>query len=242
MLRDLRLAVRQLAKSPGFTITAILMLTLGIGATTAIFSVVEGVLLRPLPFAQPQQLVVLSDILEGANFGNSNNEAGVTAPDIVAYAQYTHSFASLGGYGYNSYELSGGGEPAQVNAARMTASVFTTLGVPPLLGRVFTAQEDLQHQQVAVLSYASWQKRFHGDPHILGAKILLDRKPYIVIGVMPATFEFPFYGGHTDNQAEVWVPMSFTSQDLGIGAASWNYAMVGRLKAGRHSHSGPGGR
>ncbi|MGA7886764.1 MAG: ABC transporter permease, partial [Acidobacteriaceae bacterium] len=228
MLRDLRLAIRQLLKSPGFTLTAILMLTLGIGATTAIFSVVEGVLLRPLPFAQPQQLVALGDILQGANFGG-NNEAGVTAPDIVAYSQYTHSFASLGGYGYNSYELSGGGEPAQVNAARMTASVFTTLGIPPLLGRVFTAQEDLQHQQVAVLSYASWQKRFHGDPHILGAKILLDRKPYIVIGVMPATFEFPFYGGHTDNQAEVWVPMSFTSQDLGIGAASWNYAMVGRL-------------
>lgn len=232
MLRDLRLAVRQLAKSPGFTITAILMLTLGIGATTAIFSVVEGVLLRPLPFARPQQLVVLSDILEGADFGNSNSEAGVTAPDIVAYSQYTHSFSSLGGYGYNNYELSGSGDPAQVNAARMTASVFTTLGVPPLLGRVFTAQEDQQHQQVAVLSYASWQKRFHGDPHILGTKILLDRKPYIVIGVMPSTFEFPFYGGHTDNQAEVWVPMSFTAQDLGIGAASWNYSMVRRLRPG----------
>ncbi len=231
MLRDLRLAVRQLLKSPGFTFTAILMLTLGIGATTAIFSVVEGVLLRPLPFPHPQRLVVLSDILEGANFGNGNNEAGVTAPDIVAYSQYTHSFASLGGYGYNNYELSGIGEPAEVNAARMTASVFTTLRVQPLLGRVFTAQEDQQHQQVAVLSYAAWQKRFHGDPHILGTKILLDRKPYIVIGVMPRDFQFPFYNGH-NNQAELWVPMSFTAQDLGVGAASWNYAMVGRLKPG----------
>jgi putative ABC transport system permease protein len=231
MLRDLRLAVRQLLKSPGFTLTAIVMLTLGIGATTAIFSIVEGVLLRPLPFRQPQQLVVLSDILQGANFGNGNNEAGVTAPDIVAYTEYTHSFASLGGYGYDSYELSGVGEPAEVNAARMTASVFPTLGVQPLLGRVFTEQEDQQHQQVAVLSYAAWQKRFHGDPHILGTRILLDRKPYIVIGVMPRTFQFPFYDGHT-SQAELWVPMSFTAEDLGVGAASWNYNMVGRLRPG----------
>ncbi|HTV82260.1 MAG TPA: ABC transporter permease [Acidobacteriaceae bacterium] len=231
MLRDLRLAIRQLLKSPGFTLTAIVMLTLGIGATTAIFSIVEGVLLRPLPFRQPQQLVVLSDILLGANFGNGNNEAGVTAPDIVAYSQYTRSFASLGGYGYDSYELSGVGEPAEVNAARMTASVFTVLGVQPLLGRVFTEQEDQQHQQVAVLSYAAWQKRFHGDPHILGTRILLDRKPYVVIGVMPRTFQFPFYDGHT-NQAELWVPMSFTAEDLGVGAASWNYDMVGRLKPG----------
>ncbi len=230
MLRDIRLAIRQLLKSPGFTLTAILMLTLGIGATTAIFSVVEGVLLRPLPFPHPRQLVDLSDILEGANFGNTNNEAGVTGPDIVAYSQYTHSFASLGGYGYNTYELSGVGEPAQVNGARMTASVFPTLGVEPLLGRVFTAQEDQQHQQVAVLSYATWQKRFHGDPHVLGTKILLDRKPYIVIGIMPENFRFPFYNGH--DQAELWVPMSFTSQDLGVGAASWNFGMVGRLKPG----------
>ena len=230
MLRDVRLAIRQLLKSPGFGFTAVLMLTLGIGATTAIFSVVEGVLLSPLPFPHPQRLVVLSDILLGANFGNGSNEAGVTAPDIVAYSQYTHSFASLGGYGYNSYELSGVGEPAQVDASRMTASVFTTLGVQPLLGRVFTAQEDQQHQQVAVLSYATWQKRFHGDPRILGTKILLDRKPYVVIGVMPANFQFPFYNGH--DQAELWVPMSFTAEDLGVGAASWNYSMVGRLKPG----------
>jgi putative ABC transport system permease protein len=232
MLRDLRLAIRQLFKSPGFTFTSILMLTLGIGATTAIFSVVEGVLLRPLPFPHPRQLVALSDILQGASFGNANNEAGVTAPDIVAYTQYTHSFSSLGGYGYSSYELSGVGEPAEVDAARMTASVFPTLGVQPLLGRVFTAQEDQQHQQVAVLSYAAWQKRFHADPHILGARILLDRKPYIVIGVMPRSFQFPFYAGHADDQAELWVPMSFTAQDLGVGAASWNYNMVGRLKPG----------
>ena len=90
-----------------------------------------------------------------------------------------------------SYELSGIGEPAQINAARMTPSVFSALGVAPLMGRVFTAQEDQQKQQVAVLSYATWKSRFNGDPHILGTKILLDRKPYLIIGVMPRNFEFP---------------------------------------------------
>lgn len=231
MLRDLRLAVRQLLKSKGFTFTAILMLTLGIGATTAIFSVVEGVLLRPLPFPQPQRLVALSDVLQGINVGDGT-VSGVTGPDVVAYTRYTHSFASLGGYGTTSYELSGIGEPAEVNAARLTASVFPTLGIQPLLGRVFTAQEDQQHQQVAVLSYAAWQKHFNGDAQVLGKKILLDRKPYIVIGVMPREFQFPLTAGHAGNQAELWVPMSFTAEDLGIGAGSWNYKLVGRLKPG----------
>ena len=118
LVDDLRIAVRHLLKSPGFTATAVLMLALGIGATTAIFSVVEGVLLRPLPFPHPEALVQLSDILQGADLGG-NGEAGVTVPDIQAYTRDTHSFESVGGYTQTSYELSGIGEPAQVNAARL---------------------------------------------------------------------------------------------------------------------------
>lgn len=230
MLRDLKIALRHLLKSPGFTATAVLMLALGIGATTAIFSIVEGVLLRPLPFPDPGRLVVLSDILQGADIG-AGGEAGVTAPDILAYTRGTHSFTSLGGYGFSTYELSGAGEPAQINASRMTAGVFSTLEVQPLLGRVFTQQEDVQKQQVAVLSYSTWQSRFHGDPHIVGGKILLDRKPYVVIGVMPRDFEFPLLPGHL-NRTELWVPMSFTAEELGTGAASWSFSMVGRLRPG----------
>ena len=115
---ELRIAIRHLLKSPGFTSTALLMLALGIGATTAIFSIVEGVLLRPLPFPHPERLVAVSDILQGAELGG-NGEAGVTAPDIRAYARDTHSFEHLGGYQQVGYELSGIGEPAQVNAARL---------------------------------------------------------------------------------------------------------------------------
>jgi putative ABC transport system permease protein len=231
VLRDLKIAIRHLSKSPGFSLTAIFTLALGIGATTAIFSIVEGVLLRPLPFPHPEQLFVLSDTIQGAEI-NGQNEAGVTGPDIVNYTRSTHSFSALGGYTFAGYELSGTGDPAQVNAARMAPGVFSALQVDPLLGRVFTQQEDEQHQQVAVLSYTTWQSRFHGDPAILGQKILLDRKPYVVTGVMPRNFEFPLVPGHL-NRSELWIPLSLRPEELTGGAqANWSYAMVGRLKPG----------
>jgi putative ABC transport system permease protein len=229
--RDLKIAVRHLLKSPGFAVTAVLMLALGIGATTAIFSIVEGVLLRPLPFPEPDRLMVLADILEGAKVGDSG-EAGVTVPDIRNYMRDTHSFSNLGGYQGAGFELSGIGEPAVVNGTRMSGGVLPALGVQPLLGRVFTQDEDDQHQQVAVLSYATWQSRFQGDQNILGKKILLDRKPYVIVGVMPRSFEFPLIPGHL-NRSELWVPISFTPQELApTSAASWSYNMVGRLKPG----------
>jgi predicted permease len=228
---DLRFVLRQLRKSPGFAITAVLMLAFGIGATTAIFSIVEGVLLRPLPFPDSDRLMVLADRLEGADL-SGNGEAGVTVPDIRAYTRDTKSFEALGGYTGAAFELSGVGEPAQVNASRLTAGVFSALGVAPQLGRVFTAEEDEHSQQVVVLSHATWKNRFNGNPQILGTKILLDRKPYIVIGVMPRNFEFPLVTGQL-NRTELWVPMSFTAQELSANsAASWNDAMVGRLKPG----------
>ncbi len=229
---DLRIAVRHLLKSPGFTATAVLMLALGIGATTAIFSIVESVLLRPLPFPHPESLVQLSDILQGADVGG-NGEAGVTAPDIQAYTRDTHSFESLGGYRLTSYELSGIGEPAQVNSARLSGGVFPALQVEPLMGRYFTQREDDQKEQVVVVSYSLWQKRMQGTPNVLGSKILLDRKPYVIIGVMPRNFEFPLVPGRL-NSAEFWVPMSFDEQqELGVnGAAGWSFNMVGRLKPG----------
>jgi putative ABC transport system permease protein len=228
---DLRFAFRQLSKSPGFTATAVLMLAFGIGATTAIFSIVEGVLLRPLPFPDSGRLMVLADRIEGADVGG-NGEAGVTVPDIRAYTRDTHSFAALGGYGFAAYELSGAGEPAQVNAARLTAGVFPALAIATQLGRVFTAEEADHSQQVAVLSYATWINRFHGDKQILGAKILLDGKPYLIIGVMPRNFEFPLIAGQL-NRTELWVPMGFTPQELlPQSAANWSYKMVGRLKPG----------
>jgi len=228
---DFRFALRRLRKSPAFTLTSVLTLAFGIGATTAIFSIVEGVLLRPLPFPQPDRLVILSDILEGAKFGDDAHGAGVTMPDILAYERETKGFASLGGYEQTGYEFSGAGAPAQISASRLTASIFSVLQVSPLMGRVFSQQEDDASQQVAVISYQMWHSRFHGDSNVLGEKILLDRKPYEIIGVMPRGFEFPVIPGLL-NRSELWVPLSPTKPELTSGAASWCCGMVGRLKPG----------
>jgi putative ABC transport system permease protein len=229
LMLNLRLAIRQLRRTPGFALTVVLTLALGIGATTAIFSLVEGVLLRPLPFHDPASLISVSDSL---NAESVLDDAGVTALEIRTYARDSTSFDSLGGYTGSGFELSGKGEPAMINATRMTASVFPTLGVSPELGRVFTRQEDEGHATVTVLSYRAWQSRFHGDPGILGSKILLNRKPYIVIGVMPRNFEFPLVAGRL-NQSELWVPMSFTPDELSpTSGANWGYNMIGRLKPG----------
>ena len=228
ILSDLKLVGRQLRTSPGFTATAVLMLAFGIGATTAIFSIVDGVLLRPLPFRDPAHLVTLGDQVSGTDWGQ-HDSGYASGLEAVIYPRDTHSFENLGAYGYTSFELSGIGEPAEVNASRMAPAVFSALGISPLMGRVFTAQEDQQKELVAVLSYASWKSRFNGRQEILGTKILLDRKPYLVIGVMPRGFEFPLTPGHL-NRIELWVPLSLTPQEL--ATAGWYLQFVGRLKPG----------
>jgi predicted permease len=225
-LRDFRYAARQLSKSPGFSLTVMLTLALGIGATTAIFSLVEAILLRPLPFASPDRLVML-----GEHIGGSPRTA-VTARDIGSYTRQSSAFASLGGFAAFTYELSGNETPEQIEAGRFNASVFTTLGVQPELGRVFTGQEEDAHQLVVVISYRLWLNRFHRDPHILGKSIVLDRKTYSIIGVMPRSFEFPL-GRGTLHPIQLWVPLSFTPEQLSErDAGNFRYQMVARLKDG----------
>ncbi|MBZ5651155.1 MAG: ABC transporter permease [Acidobacteriia bacterium] len=224
--QDLRLAFRQLRKAPGFSLTVVLTLALGIGATTAIFSLVEGILLRPLPFSDPDHLVLLGDHLgDGAS-------TPVTAREIGTYSNATSAFFSLGGYTTANYELSGGGTPEEINGARFTAGVFPTLDVRPVLGRIFTQQEEDAHQPLAVISYALWLNRYNRDPRILDRSIVLDRRPYSIIGVMPRSFEFPIEDGTLD-QAQFWVPMSLTPEELSEQHAGyWGYQMVARLKDG----------
>ena len=174
---EFRFALRQLRKAPGFTVTVILTLALGIGATTAIFSLVEGVLLRPLPFTNPERLVLLGDHL-----GDSPN-ASVTAREIESYSNSASAFSSAGGFIATTYEVSGGATPQQVYAARLTAGVFPTLGVQAMVGRVFTQKEEDSRQPVAVISYSLWLNRYHRDPNILGNTIDLDRKSYTIIAL-----------------------------------------------------------
>jgi putative ABC transport system permease protein len=224
--RDFRYAARQLSNSPGFSLTVVLTLALGIGATTAVFSLVEAILLRPLPFESPDRLVML-----GEHIGDSPRTA-VTARDIGSYTRQSSAFSSLGGFATFSYELSGRETPEQIDAGRFNASVFTTLGVQPQLGRVFTAQEEDAHQLVAVISDRLWQNRFHRDPHIAGTSIVLDRKTYSIIGVMPHSFEFPL-GRGTLHPVQLWVPLSLPPEQLSEReAGNFRYQMVARLKDG----------
>jgi putative ABC transport system permease protein len=224
--QDLRFGVRTLRKSPGFTAVAVLTLALGIGATTAIFSLVEGVLLRPLPFQDADRLVLLGDHLGG------RPSMSVRAREIATYSSAAQAFSSLGGYITASFELSGGAQPERIDAARLNSRMFPTLGVEPILGRVFTQQEDDARQPVAVISYALWSDRFHRDPHVLGTSIVLDRKPYSVIGVMPRSFEFPLGFGRLD-RVQLWVPLSLTPNELSDQHSGfWGYHMIARLRDG----------
>jgi len=225
--RDIRFEVRQLCRTPAFTATAVLTLSLAIGSATAIYSVVEGVLLRPLPFADPQNLVELGDMVDG----NGSEDLGLPANESILLTRNTHSFQSLGAFQWLTYELSGPIPAARITASRLNASVFSTLGVSPLIGRVFTPEEDTGGAPVAVLSYQTWRSRFQGAAHILGTSIQLDRKPYIVIGVMPRGFEFPLVPGQL-NRSEMWVPASITKGELENGSGEWSFGMVARLKPG----------
>jgi putative ABC transport system permease protein len=226
LAQGLRFAYRQLRKTPWFTLLLVLTLGLGIGSTTAIFSLVQGVLLRPLPFSHPDRLVILGDHL------GDGPSISVTAREIETYASATQAFSGTGGYIEASYELSGGATPEQVNAARFTASVFSTLSVSPIIGRTFTKQEDEGHVPVAVISYGLWLNRYHRDPRVIGGAIELDRKTYSIIGVMPRDFDFPPVAGRL-NRAQLWVPMSMTADELSDeNAGLWGYHVIARLEDG----------
>lgn len=226
LAQGLRFAYRQLRKTPGFTLTVVLTLGLGIGGTTVIFSLVEGILLRPLPFSHPDRLVLLGDHL------GDRPSISVTAREIGTYRGSLEGFSNIGGYIDQSYEVSGGAIPEQVNGARFTTGVFPTLGVSPVLGRTFAEKEEDAHEPVVVISYGLWLNRYHRDPHVVGNSIVLNRQPYSIIGVMPRGFDFPPAAGYLD-QAQLWVPMSLTADELSDAHAGfWGYGVIARLKDG----------
>jgi predicted permease len=201
---DVRYGLRQLRGSPAFAATAILTLALGISGMTAVFSVVEAVLLRPLPFADSGQLVSLHEFI-----AEDPHDFNVTAPDVLIFQRESKAFSGMGGYIGAGYDVTGAGAPFHAAAERVTASLFPVLGVSPMLGRTFTQQEDENAAPVTVISYALWRERFQSNPSVLGKTIDLDRRPYTIIGVMPRSFEFPLDAGRLSHR-DLWVPMSFT--------------------------------
>ncbi|HMJ63685.1 MAG TPA: ABC transporter permease, partial [Bryobacteraceae bacterium] len=226
-LSDLPFAVRTLRKAPVFSVTVIAALALCIGVNTAIFSVVDTVLFRPLPFPDQERLVSVSEGVPGLGFP----VMPFSCPDYLFVAANNRSFAATGVYGTQSYETSGAGRPGRVSGARVTASLFQVLGVSPARGRAFTQEEDEHAKRMVVLTEGFAQSAFGGAERALGRKILLDRTPYTVIGIMPRSFSFPIRGSRFNGDpADVFVPVSWSNKDRKQNVSYFDYSMIGRLK------------
>jgi predicted permease len=188
IFQDLRFGLRQLRKSPGFTAVALITLALGIGANTAIFSVIDAVLLRPLPFHKPDRLVVVRPTEHGRR-----DDIGVSCPAFLDWRARNHVFDALSAYRTDDFTLTGIAEPAHLIGAVVSANALSLLGVAPALGRNFTADEDTPHAngRPVILSYSLWHERFSSDSHILGRGLTLSGQQFTVAGVMPPGFQFP---------------------------------------------------
>ena len=231
LLQDIRYGTRVLRKNPGFSVVALLTLALGIGATVSIFSVVNAVLLRPLPFPQGDRLIEIQESIPKASPG----QYPVSAPDVADFRRMNHSFEDLGAYANQGRDLSGGGTPERVMSARTSAAIFRILRVAPLIGRTFTEDEDAEGHHVVILSYGTWKSRYGGDAGILGKTVLLDREPYQVVGVMPSDFQFPLQGTPFFRPGQIWTPIAFSQNDLTNRADNFDFGVIARLKDGATS-------
>lgn len=187
LIQDLKFGVRMMAKNSGFTAVAILTLALGIGANTAMFSVVNAVLLRPLPFPEPEKLVTIW----GTSSKLNEMKRALSYPDVVDLQTMNSAFENVAAYDEASVTMTGVGDAVHLPAARVNANMFSLLRVPPILGRTFAPGEDRAGNYVAILSYPLWQSHFHGDPGVVGRSVAIEGRDYQIIGVMPRGFEFP---------------------------------------------------
>lgn len=224
LFSDLRLAIRALWTRPGFSIAAILTLALGIGANTAVFSVLNGLLLKPLPYADGERLVQVYNVYPKMNLF----DAGSSIPDYLDRRSGVDALEDLALYTGSSFNLSQDGAPQRMVGIRATASLFSTLGVGAVLGRTFTEDAEVAGKdRVAVLSYASWQNLFAGDPLILNRDVRLNGENYTVVGVMPEGFAFP------NKEVQLWVPFAFTEAQRSDNERGNEYSgSIGRLAPG----------
>ena len=232
-MNDLRFAVRQLLKNPGFTAIAVLTLALGIGANTAIFSIVSSVLLRPLPFKDPDRLVTVWE--RSVKKGYEMNHAGVAT--FLDWKTQNKVFESMAAFGIDAgLNLTGDHEPERITAVPVSANLFEVLGVKPTLGRSFRVQEETPgNDQVVILGHGLWQRRFGSDPNMVGKTVLLDGRSYLVVGIMPPGFVFPgktgvLYGFFFSKPADVWVPLALPAELLN-NRNNHLLEVVARLKA-----------
>lgn len=233
---DLRYSCRCLLRDPGFTAVTLLTVAFGIGANTAIFSVINGVLLRPLPYHDPERLLALREVLPA--FAKTYPTLPASAWHFTQWQQHAKSLQGLAAMQTISMALTGSGEPEQIDSMRVSASLFDVLGVQPALGRAFFAGEDQEgRERVALLSNSLWRRRFNADPAILGRTIKLDSRPFSVVGVLPSWFQFPnmsamVLGKVERGTADIFVPLAFTKEELAVLMGRFNYNVVARLKPG----------
>jgi len=223
-LRDLRYAARKLARHPGFTLVTLVTLALGVGVNTALFSVINAVLLRPLPYKDSERLVTINH-----DYPQIKLKASVSAFGYEHYRDHAKSFENLTAFQRWECNLSGHGEPERILGMRVTTTFFRTLGVDPIHGRAFTREEgEAGGGQVAVLSYGLWQRRFGGRSSIVDNTIILDGQAVTVVGVMPADFQF---GRELGAPVDIWVPILFTPVQRTPDRLTWEFlTVIGRLK------------
>ncbi len=231
-MTDLRYALRQLAKSPGFTAVAVLTLALGIGANSAVFGLINGLLVKPLPYQDSSRLVLLWEQFPSQGL----ERIPVSAPEYLDYEKQTHSFERIAAFVSASFNLKTGDLPERVQGAVVSPSVFPLLGVEPIKGRTF-AQEEFGEgrDDVVVISERLWKRRFNSDPALIGNKLYLNGRSYTVIGIMPARFEFPLplfniQGMQFTERADIWKPIAFTKGELEL-RGSRSYGVIARLRA-----------
>ena len=235
LFSDLRYALRTLARTPGFTTVSVIALALGIGANTAIFTIFDTVLLRPLPYREPSRLAAINEIVP--KFAHLAPTLPVNAAAFLEWRKQSHSFERMAMFGESLTNLTSDGEPIRITMARATASLFPLLGIPPQIGRTFTGDEDRPgHDRVVVLSDRLWADRFQRNPAVLGRKVLLDGDAYEVIGVMPAGFEVPRTSqlqavSVKDEYAQLWKPFGLRDSEIEL-MGDFDFGCVGRLAPG----------
>src|SRR5205823_10598005 len=206
LTQDIRYALRVLAKNPAFTTVAIIALALGISANSAIFSVVNAVLLRPLPFKHPEQLVMVWE-----NAGHMGFPKNTPSPaNFLDWQKQAQSFTGMAAMVERSFNLTGVGEPERLDGRRVSANLFDLLGVPALLRRTFVPDDDRPGTHVVLLSHSLWQRRFGSDLAVIGRALSLNGESYTVIGVMPRLAQLPGFANRKD---QLWVPIAFPPEE-----------------------------
>jgi putative ABC transport system permease protein len=226
---DVRYGLRTLRRDPGFTSVAVLALAVGIGANAAVFTIVNGVLLRALPYKDPHELIAIFEKIQGAPVAKFD----FSAPDFEFIRDHAQSFAGIFAYRNSTFELSGIGPSERLVGTRVSPEIFGVLGVSPVLGRALTPDDDRVNAKVLVLTHATWIRVFGGDPSVVGRTVSVDRQPYTIVGVMGDQFEFPPRGAESNGEpAAFYLPIAFSPFERQAFGSMYNNTVVARLKPG----------